>query len=332
MLGNDVRWQVDRAFALKAVMQYLVNSKQKRITYKKIFAAHPKKGKSKEFDEIKRGHMFMRENAGFDIYEDEFPHFLMAVQKVIDDNNIELPVFLHEAARHAGIRVPSDERPATIPSFIDVDGIASLMEDDKEVEEILRHYQGCWQIYRLSSRSSVVGADGQVNVGFLNIKPLQLMRKLGLQVPEFSLYQRSEEDADALQTSNPGKVSGVLLYNGGYVTLLGERSGRGFAKIGILTWAHAGNIFGEHENTIFGLSCIPNSEGRRIIGAYFIAQFISQSDELNEEKYRITRENQLKAIGSVSWENLRESIEDLSVNQRIQAAFERSKRDCVFQV
>jgi hypothetical protein len=100
-----VRWRVDRAFALKAVMQYLVNCKQKRITYKKIFAAHPKKGESKEFDEIKRGHMFMRENAGFDIYEEEFPHFLIAVQKVIDDNNIELPLFLREAARHAGIRV-----------------------------------------------------------------------------------------------------------------------------------------------------------------------------------------------------------------------------------
>src|SRR4029077_5618553 len=93
-----------------------------------------KKGESKEFDEIKRGHMFMRENAGFDIYEEEFPHFLTAVQTVIDDNNIELPLFLHEAARHAGIRVPGDEKPATIPSFIDVDGMASLMEDDKEVE------------------------------------------------------------------------------------------------------------------------------------------------------------------------------------------------------
>jgi hypothetical protein len=55
MLGKDVRWGVDRAFALKAVMQYLVNSKQKRITYKKIFAAHPKKGASKEFDEVKGG-------------------------------------------------------------------------------------------------------------------------------------------------------------------------------------------------------------------------------------------------------------------------------------
>jgi hypothetical protein len=332
MLGNDLRWRVDRAFALKAVMQYLVNSKQKRITYKRIFSAHPKKGESKEFDEIKRGQMFMRENAGFDIYEEEFPHFLIAVQGVIDDHNIELPLFLHEAARHAGIRVPGDEKPATIPSFIDVDGIASLIEDDKEVEEILRHYQGCWQIYRLSSRPSVTGNDEQVNVGFLNIKPLQLMRKLGLQVPEFSLYQRSEEDADALQTSSPGKVSGALLYNGGYVTLLGERSGRGFAKIGILTWAHAGNIFGEHENTIFGLSCIPNSEGRRIIGAYFIAQFISTSDELNEDKYRITRENQLKGIGPVSWEKLKESIEDVAVKQRIQAAFDRSRRDCVFQV
>jgi hypothetical protein len=57
MLGNDARWRVDRAFALKAVMQYLVNCKQKRITYKKSFAAHPKKGQSKEFDEIKRGHI-----------------------------------------------------------------------------------------------------------------------------------------------------------------------------------------------------------------------------------------------------------------------------------
>src|SRR5262249_46534226 len=161
------------------------NCKQKRITYKKIFAAHPKKGESKEFDEIKRGHMFMRENAGFDIYEEEFPHFSIAVQKVIDENNIELPLFLHEASRHAGIRVPGDEKPAKIPSFIDVDRIASLMEDDKEVEEILLHYQGCWQIYRLSSRSTVTGTGEQVNVGFLNIKPLQLMKKLGLQVPEF---------------------------------------------------------------------------------------------------------------------------------------------------
>lgn len=332
MLGNNVRWRVDRAFALKAVMQYLVNCKQKRITYKKIFAAHPQKGESKEFDEIKIGHMFMRENAGFDIYEEEFPHFLIAVQKVIDDNNIVLPLFLREAARHAGIRVLGGDGSAAIPSFIDADGVASSMEDDKEMEEILRHYQGCWQIYRLSSRSGTTDTGEKVNIGFLNIKPLQLMRKVGLLAPEFSLYQRSEEDGDAFQASNPGKVSGVLLYNGGYVTLVGERSGRGFAKIGILTWAHVGNIFEEHETTIFGLSCIPNSEGRRIIGAYFIARFIPGSDEFNEDKYRITRENELKKIGSVSWENLRESIDDVSVIQRIQAAFDRSKRDCVFQV
>jgi len=142
MLGNDVRWRVDRAFALKAVMQYLVNSKQKRITYKKIFSAHPMKGHSRAFDEVKRGHMFMRENAGFDIYEEEYPHFLIAVQKVIDDNRIELPAFLQETARHAGIRVAGGERSATIPYFIDVDGVAASM--DKEMEEILRHYQGCW--------------------------------------------------------------------------------------------------------------------------------------------------------------------------------------------
>jgi hypothetical protein len=49
------------------------------------------------------------------------------------------------------------DRSAAIPSFIDVDGVASSMEDDKEMEEILRHYQGCWQIYRLSSRSSNYG-------------------------------------------------------------------------------------------------------------------------------------------------------------------------------
>jgi hypothetical protein len=323
---------VDRAFALKAVMQYLVNCKQKRITYKKIFAAHPKKGESKEFDEIKRGHMFMRENAGFDIYEEEFPHFLIAVQKVIDDNNIELPLFLSEAARHAGIRVVGSDRPTTIPPFIDVNGVASLMEDGKVAEEILRHYSGCWHTYRLSSRSGSADTDEKVNVGFLNIKPHELIRKLGLTAPEFSLYQRSEEDADAFQGSTPGRVSGALLYTGGYVTLVGERAGRGFAKVGILTWAHVGNIFDEHEKTIFGLSCIPNSEGRRIIGAYFVAQFITGSDEFNEDKYRTIRDNELRNIGSVSWENLRESIDDVSVIQRIQAAFDRSKRDCVFQV
>jgi hypothetical protein len=99
-----------------------------------------------------------------------------------------------------------------------------------------------------------------------------------------------------------------------------------------LAWAHAGNVFGEHEKTIFGISCIPNSEGRRIIGAYFIAQFISASDELNDHKYRMTRDNQLKTIGSVSWQDLRQTIEDAFVVQRIQAAFDRSKRDRVFQV
>jgi hypothetical protein len=332
MLGNDVRWRVDRAFALKAVMQYLVNCKQKRITYKKIFAAHPKKGETKEFDEIKKGQMFMRENAGFDIYEEEFPHFLIAVQKVIDDNHIELPLFLREAARHAGVRVAGRDRSRAIPPFIDVDGVASFMEDDEEMDEILRHYQGCWQIYRLSSRSSTADTDEKVNVGFLNIKQAQLMKKLGLLVPEFSLYQRSEEDGDAFQASNPGKVAGVLLYNSGYVTLVGERAGRGFAKIGMLTWAHVGNIFEEHEKTIFGLSCIPNSEGRRIIGAYFIARFILGSDELNEDKYRITREDNLNNIGSVAWKDLKQSIPDVSVIQHIQAAFDRSKRDCVFQV
>lgn len=332
MLGNDVRSRLDRAFALKAVMQYMVNSKQKKITYKKIFAHHPKKGKSRDFDEVKRGHMFMRENAGFDIYEEEFLYFLAAVQKVIDDNSIELPLFLHEAARCAGIRGVAGDRSPAIPPFIDVNGMASLMEDEKEVEDILRHYQGSWQIYRLSSRSGAANVDEKVNVGFLNIKPVQLMRKLGLHVPEFSLYQRSEEDGDTLQAPNPGKISGVLLYNGGYLTLLGERSGSGFAKIGILTWAHVGNIFGEHEKTISGLSCIPNSEGRRIIGAYFVARFIAESDELNEEKYRMTRDSQLKQIGSVDWKDLKEGIEDASVIQRIQTVFDRSKRDCVFQV
>jgi hypothetical protein len=122
------------------------------------------------------------------------------------------------------------------------------------------------------------------------------------------------------------------LYEGGYVSLLGERTGRGFAKVGILTWAHVGNIFGEHETTIFGLSCIPNSEGRRMIGAYFIARFIPGSDEFNEEKYRATRDVELRRIGSVSWENLKERIEDQSLAQRIQAAFDRSKRDSLFQV
>lgn len=183
MLGNDVRWRVDRAFALKAIMQYLVNSKQKRITYKKIFAAHPLKGHNKEFDEVKRGHMFMRENAGFDIYEEEYPYFLIAAQKVIDDNRIELPAFLRETARHAGIRVAGGERSATIPYFIDVDGVAASM--DKEMEEILRHYQGCWQVYRLSSGPSSAENGDRVNIGFLNIKPLELVRNLGLRVPSF---------------------------------------------------------------------------------------------------------------------------------------------------
>ena len=223
------------------------------------------------------------------------------------------------------------DRSPAIPSFIDVEGVASSMEDDEEMEEILRHYQGCWQIYRLSSRSSATDTDEKVNVGFLNIKPLPLIRKLGLLAPEFSPYQRSEED-DSFQALNFGRVTGALLYNGGYVTLVGERSGRGFAKIGILTWAHVGNIFDEHETTIFGLSCIPNSEDRRIIGAYFVARFIPGSDEFNEDKYRITRENELKKMGSVVWKSLKGSIEDVSIVQRIQAAFDRSKGDCVFQV
>jgi hypothetical protein len=96
MLSNNLRGRVDRALALKAVMQYLVNSKQKRITYKKMFAEHPHKGQSKEFDEVKRGFMFMRENAAFDIYEEEFPNFLIAVQRVINTRDLSLCVRGHE--------------------------------------------------------------------------------------------------------------------------------------------------------------------------------------------------------------------------------------------
>jgi hypothetical protein len=69
-----------------------------------------------------------------------------------------------------------------------------------------------------------------------------------------------------------------------------------------------------------------------MIGAYFIARFIPGSDKFNEEKYRATRDAELKKIGSVSWENLKERIDDQSLSQRIQAAFDRSKRDSVFQV
>src|SRR5215471_11719165 len=137
------------------------------------------------------------------------------------------------------------------------------MKDDKETEEILRHYQGCWEVYRLSSRSSATDTDEKVNVGFLNIKPLQLMRQLGLSVPEFSLYQRSEEE-DTFQVSNPGKVSGAVLYNGGYIFLFGERAGRGFAKICITPCAHVGMVFEKKEQTIFGITCIPNSGAPRI--------------------------------------------------------------------
>src|SRR5271166_3373469 len=71
---------------------------------------------------------------------------------------------------------------------------------------------------------------------------------------------------------------------------------------------------------------------RAIIGAYFVARFIAGSDEFDEDKYRMTRERELKMIGSVAWENLKEAIDDASVIQRIQAAFDRSKRDWVFQV
>ena len=53
MLGNELRWRVDRAFALKAVMQYLVNSKQKRITYKKFLLHIPKKVKVKSLMKLK---------------------------------------------------------------------------------------------------------------------------------------------------------------------------------------------------------------------------------------------------------------------------------------
>ena len=317
-------------FALKAVMQYLVNSK--KTTEAGLFNEHPL-SKEAGFNAQSIGREFMRMNGRFDLYVTHFSHFQTAVQRLIETRKLPLPPYLYETAVKAGLSLP-DRRPPGTPKFIDYNEIPELTGTLAKMRPFVDLFSGGWRFYRLSSRHA--DKSDQINVGFLNIKPYGLLEAARLPSPQFSLYQRGEDVQGGDGASILSKISGLMVHTSEHITLLGERTrsgGVGMPYVGHITWRHVdqGNV--QHSKIVHGLSSIPNSEGQSMISAYFCAAFIEKSNAVDEKSYEQMKaaETDEKNSGLVDWTALRARLKDDNLIRALMQMIERSKRDPVLK-
>jgi hypothetical protein len=281
----------DRAAALRAIIQYLVGST--KLTLAKIAKNYPKEAE----DEIRN---FMRLNAVK--YRGDrrlLSELSQAVNAVLAEEDVEIPNYFLPAARVAGILIDRG-RPEGIPSFVDYQELPGTAGTVEQNRELIRAYEGCWRVYRVSSTSAK--NDVRLNRGFLNIKPYTVLTAEDLGVPEFSLYQRIEPKAGlatmARKSSNLTKLYGVLLQTNDYITLVGEREkiGLGLGYIGMLTWLTPRDIDGRLDE-FHGLCLTPNAEGS-YISAFFIARFLHKSNQLDHDKFEKLKQQELRLVGS----------------------------------
>ena len=103
-----------------------------------------------------------------------------------------------------------------------------------------------------------------------------------------------------------------------------------------MTWEHNPNVLDQaaRATLIGGISCIPNSEGRPTIAAYFCASFITGSDKLSPDEYIEMRANETAKdrIGSMDWKFLRQEIsDDKQVIRQIEDMIGKSWGQSVFR-
>lgn len=318
-------------YALKAIIQYLVNTRT--LDIRDIFRAHPR-ALEKGFDVQDAGRQFLRLNAAFSVYRREYSGFLTAIQRVLDSEKIVLPPYLYEAAKHSGLFLRTDERSNGAPRFVNFDEIPRLTGDLPEIEPIIQKYAGCWRIYRPSTLST--GEDVFINVSFLNIKPFKLLVAEKLNVPQFSFYHREKEQNTGIRGPSISKIHGLMALTSEHVTLLGERVMRGARSMPFpvqLTWRHI-YFDNKHEKIILGLACVPNTEGSRIVGSYFCGVFIEGSNLLNSAEYYGLKTSELQgdSCGTVRLGDLKKQIEDKEALHGLLSMIEHSNRDCVLRI
>jgi len=323
----------DRAMALKAVIQYLLNSGRGSVSLNEIRNLHPRaKCQATQDDELLETiRSFMRFNASSKIYEQEYENMRSAVQRLFDARDIALPRHFLDSAEHAGLSIKRQKRPRGVPSFVDCDAIIALTGGLTGMKTLVRQYEGYWRVFRMSSSygnwqsggANPKSNDAKLSVGLLHIKPFDLLRQEGLSIPEFSLYQRPEDLHDAVRTY------GIFVHMGPRLTLLAEgpRIGSGISDIGLMTWHHVETIGsrGHSRPPISGVYCLPNSDGQRVVASYFCGVFVEGSDKHDQAAYEEVRRREIaeKRIGTVERGRLEEMIPELADDQQTRETIDR---------
>lgn len=325
------------ASALKVLVMHWQN--EGRITAKNIENSYVKIAQSGDLTPETISRYLTRSNST--PTDRHFDLLQKTVRQLVEDHQLTLPAFLQEAGAIAGIAVvgaiaPRGSPVEEIPPYANADELRRLMGDLEDLTTLVERYGGCWRTFRLSSRpgSTNPGAE-RVSVGFLNIKPLHVMQARGLDTPEFSFYQRGDADDDFLSFggSSISNTYGAMLVSGQFITLLGDRPipAGGIGYTGVMTWPDT-QFLSDQEKIFTGISCLPNSEGHRMVGAYFCGYFIASSDKLSEDQYVEIRRRELDTIGTKDWAQLQSEIGSEALKMRITQMIQRSRTDGVFQV
>jgi hypothetical protein len=248
------------------------------------------------------------------------------------------PLFVRAAIEQAGLVSVSPQaaaplRPNGVPRLVNVAELVRERCGTDFLAPIIEQYEGCWRVYRLSSQavggaSITDPADARISVGFLNIKPLSVLRAETAPLPEFAFYQRSDT-ASGPRTLR-SKTYGTILHGGRFITLLGEREGgRQIGDSGLLTWIH--HQPQDEMDDILGISCMPNSEGHEMVAAYFCAVFIAGSRGLTDAEYDALRiaETSPSALGTRAWGDVRRGL-DKNTQHTIETMIRNSLGDTVF--
>jgi hypothetical protein len=350
----------EKALALKCVITYLINERplladgktrphekyiEERFPSKRITTM--KSLKEKETNDYK---IFKRVSVGDDSLEATFESVRRKIRDIIVAGKVELPDVYKTLAIRAGLELPIDDmaRPIAIPPFLNIEELMKFCRDQVEIEALVKTYAGCWRTYRLSSRplehsgrdripeqplSKIAPQpDQEINIGLLNVKPLSILENEKRLLPQYSFRQMSKDDAIKKEWRRIRTIYGVMMKNSARITLFGERrdTGSSWPFLGMFTWEDH-FVGGEgHEQIIEnGVSSIPNSEGSKMIGAYFVAEFIPGSDQLDDNSYEELKVRERENYGVRSWREIEKKIKNERAREAIEKMISNSHSDVV---
>ncbi len=298
---------INRAAAFRAVYGYL-RTVERSITDKAFLAMRP--AGDEEARHLTRA---VRNNAQVDGAVEWLPTATAVLAEMVAANDVAIPTAIEplwRALQPGALNSYEIKEDAGFPFFLDESHIQTFYHKQARINQpelFVQRYCGSWRVFRRSS-----GAPDRINRSFLNIKPRDVLEKLGRPVPEFTLYAAREDE--------PGGYSarGGMYAVEDLMVLLGARIGRNTPVL--LVWRQSVEFERASELARIGkgLMYTSNSDGRPIM-ARFIAQHIPGSREARDDVYHELRRQERKAAGSVSVGDLRDMLspEDLEMLQAV---------------